>query len=62
MKEVKKEELPFIEIGNEFYTNANYKSELTFGNITIRFTKRFNLLNRIMFKVFFGLKITNIKR
>lgn len=38
-----------------------HKSELIVGNITIRFEKRFNWLNRLMFKMFFGLTIKNIK-
>lgn len=61
MKEVKDEELPLIEISKEFYDDTNYKSELIISNITIRLTKKFNLLNRVMFKIFFGLDIKNIR-
>lgn len=62
MEETKNEELAFIEIGRDLYKNPNYKSELIIGNITIRFEKRFNWLNRKMFKLFFGLNITNIRK
>lgn len=55
-----KKETPFIEFG-EIFDTPIYKSEIIVGNLTIRLTKRFNWLNRLMFKVFFGLKITNIK-
>ena len=37
------------------------KSILEVGNITIYNSKKFNWLNRLMFKVFFGIKIKNIK-
>lgn len=41
--------------------NGKPKSILEVGNITIYNSKKFNWLNRLMFKVFFGIKITNIK-
>lgn len=53
--------IPFVEINtNPFIKNPIYKSELVIGNITVRFTKRFNLFHRIMLKLIFGLKIKNI--
>lgn len=53
--------IPFVEINtNPFIKNPIYKSELVIGNITVRFTKRFNLFHRIMLKLVFGLKIKNI--
>lgn len=53
--------IPFVEINtNPFTENPIYKSELVIGNITVRFTKRFNLFHRIMLKLVFGLKIKNI--
>ena len=53
---------PFIEISDMVIKNPAYKSEMIIGNLTIRFEKRFNWLNRWMFKRFFGLTIRNIKR
>lgn len=50
----------FIEFG-EVIKPPIYKSEMIIHNITIRFEKRFNWLNRLMFKVFFGITIKNIK-
>jgi len=75
MKEYKKEihhfttedfstEKPFVEIAcPHIQTNwiPAYKSELTLGNLTIRFTKKFNWFNRKMLKLIFGLDIKNIK-
>ena len=58
---MKKEEMSFIEIGRGFETPI-YKSEMVVGNITIRFIKRFNWLNRMMFKIFFGLDIRNTRK
>lgn len=53
--------IPFVEINtNPSIENPIYKSELVIGNITVRFTKRFNLFHRIMLKLVFGLKIKNI--
>ena len=37
------------------------KSKLLVGDMTIYNTKHFNWLNRIMFKIFFGVTIKNIK-
>lgn len=51
---------PLLEISNTVITNPIYKSEMIIGSMTIRFEKRFNWLNRLMFKVFFGLTIKNI--
>lgn len=53
--------IPFCEVNtNPFLENPIYKSELVIGNITVRFTKRFNLFHRIMLKLIFGLKIKKI--
>ena len=41
--------------------NNDNKSILEIGNIKIYNTKKFNWLNRLMFRLFFGIKITNIK-
>ena len=41
--------------------NDNNKSMLEIGNIKIYNTKKFNWLHRKMFKIFFGIKIENIK-
>lgn len=60
MKIEENTESPFIEFG-KVYKNPDYKSELVIGHLTIRLEKRFNWLNRLMFKLFFGVKITNIE-
>ena len=52
---------PLLEISNTLTVNPVYKSEMIIGSMTIRFEKRFNWLNRLMFKLFFGLNIKNIK-
>lgn len=55
------EDLPFAEItGNPFIKTPVYKSELIIGNITIRFTKKFNYFNRLMMKLVFGWDIKNL--
>lgn len=41
--------------------NENNKSILEIGNIKVYNIKKFNWLNRIMFKLLFGIKIKNIK-
>lgn len=52
----------FIEIDNNFPEGVPiYKSKLIIGNITIRFTKKFNWFNRFMLKLIFGLNVKNIK-
>ena len=38
-------------------TESDYKSRLVVGNITVRFTKKFNWFNRLMIRLVFGLKI-----
>ena len=60
--EIKKDtNIPFAEVNtNPFIENPIYKSELILGNITVRFTKGFNLFHRIMLRLVFGLKIKNI--
>lgn len=60
MKKGENIEKAFIEFG-EVVKPPIYKSEMIIHNITIRFEKRFNWLNRFMFKVFFGLIIRNIE-
>lgn len=41
--------------------NDNNKSMLEIGNIKVYNIKKFNWLQRKMFKVFFGIKINNLK-
>lgn len=48
---------PFLEINHEINEEFNYKSKLVIGNITVRFTKKFNWFNRLMIRLVFGLKI-----
>ena len=48
---------PFLEISHEINEELNYKSKLVIGNITVRFTKKFNWFNRLMIRLVFGLKI-----
>lgn len=38
-----------------------YKSSMVIGNITINNVKKFNWLQKLMFKIFFGIKIEDIK-
>lgn len=47
--------------GYTLYREPEPKSKLLVGNMTIFNTKHFNWLNRIMFKIFFGITIKNIK-
>lgn len=55
------EDLSFVEnTRNPFIKTPDYKSELTIGNITIRFTKKFNYLNRLMMKLVFDWDIKNL--
>lgn len=44
-----------------FLTIQKPKSRGTIGNITIDFNKKFNWLQRKMWKLCFGLEITNLK-
>ncbi len=37
------------------------KSKIIIGNLTIFNTKKFNWINRLMFKLVFGIKVENIK-
>ena len=62
MKIEENETLPFLEMGAGLTKNPDYKSELKIMNLTIRLEKRFNWLNRLMFKLFFGIEITNIRK
>lgn len=41
--------------------NDNNKSMLEIGNIKIYNTKKFNWFQRKMFKIFFGIKISNVE-
>lgn len=41
--------------------NDNNKSILEIGNIKVYNTKKFNWLQRKMFKIFFGIKINNLE-
>ena len=54
------EEIPLLEMAR-VYETPTYRSELILGNITVRFTKKFNWFNRLMLKLVFGLNIKNIK-
>lgn len=57
------EDLPFVEnTENSFIKIPVYKSELIIGNITVRFTKKFNYFNRLMMKLVFGWDIKNYER
>lgn len=38
-----------------------YKSSMVIGNITINNIKKFNWLQKLMFKIFFGIKIEDIQ-
>lgn len=62
MEAKENETLPYLEIGREYFYNPVYKSELKIMNITLRLEKKFNWLNRIMFKLFFGIEVTNIRK
>ena len=56
-------EVPFLEVAGPgvHITQPPYLSELTLGNVVIRFTKSFNWFQRFMLKWVFGLDIKNIK-
>lgn len=55
-------EIPFVEFTeNPFVTPPVYRSELVIGNITVRFTKKFNLFHRIMLRLVFGLNIKKVE-
>ena len=45
----------------EVLEKPKYKSSMVIGNITINNIKHFNWLQKIMFRIFFGIKIENIK-
>lgn len=47
-----------IQIG---YNLSEIKSHMKIGNIIIHNTKHFNLFHRIMWKLFFGFNIENLK-
>lgn len=49
-----------ITTGDVFINNDN-KSILKIGNIKIYNTKKFNWLQRKMFKIFFGIEINNLE-
>ena len=58
------EELKVVEIKNStnpFLSQEEYKSKGTISNIEIYFNKRFNCIQRFMWKVCFGLEIENLK-
>ena len=40
---------------------TKYKSSMIIGNMKINNIKHFNWLQKLMFKIFFGIKIENIK-
>lgn len=52
-----------LKIDNKETLNLpKYKSSLKIGNITINNIKHFNWLQKLMFKIFFGIKIEDIKK
>lgn len=46
---------------NPYLHQENSKSQCIIGNITINFAKTFNWLQRKMWKMCFGLEITNLE-
>ncbi len=55
------EEQELLRIDSRYVSNTEkYKSELIIGNITINNIKHFNWLQKLMFKIFFGIKIKDI--
>ena len=46
---------------NPFLYTKQYKSKIVLGNIEIRNTKHFNRFQKIMFKICFGIIVTDIK-
>ncbi len=44
-----------------FIEHEKPKSKILVGNLTIMNTKHFNWLNKLMFKIFFGIKIEDYK-
>ena len=53
-------EQPFIVFKSK-ESNEVYISKIIFGNMEISITKKFNWLNKIMFKIFFNIKIENFE-
>lgn len=47
---------------NPFLNQEEPKSKGTISNIEIHFNKRFNCIQRFMWKVCFGLEISNLKK
>lgn len=45
----------------ELANERKYKSTMVIGNFTINNIKHFNWLQKLMFKIFFGIKIEDIK-
>lgn len=43
------------------YFGGKVKSKVMYGDLTIYFSKHFNWFNRIMIRLFFGIKVENIK-
>lgn len=55
------EEQELLRIDSRYVSNTEkYKSEMIIGNITINNIKHFNWLQKLMFKMFFGIKIKDI--
>ena len=50
---------PWIEVNHKAL--EDYKSEAVIGSVKIRFDKNFNFINRLMFRLVFGIKINKIK-
>lgn len=54
------DERPLVKV-TKASQNQNYKSSIEFGNIEISNTKCFNWLQKIMWRLLLGIKITNLK-
>lgn len=55
------EEQELLRIDSKYVSNTEkYKSEMIIGNITINNIKHFNWLQKLMFKMLFGIKIKDI--
>lgn len=52
-----------LKIDNKETINlTKYKSSFKIGNFTINNIKHFNWLQKLMFKIFFGIKIEDIRK
>lgn len=46
----------------ELANERKYKSTMVIGNIIVNNIKHFNWLQKLMFKIFFGIKIEDIRK